>query len=203
MKVYDSDIRKLLMKKFFTTKSFISDATTKVIHEMDVCTGSSRIDIAVINGKIHGYEIKSEQDTLERLSSQVESYNKIFDTVTIVAGEKHIDRIMKIVPDWWGVYYIFNQNSDIKIKRKRQSKINKNIDVLQITQLLWKDELTELLNSHNIKKGIKSKTRFALGEIAVRNIDHYEIRDYVRQALKNRTTWRADLLQQLCDDSQL
>ncbi|WP_168198409.1 sce7726 family protein [Crassaminicella thermophila] len=78
MKIYDPDIRELLLKKFLKTKAFISDPTTKLIHEMDVCFGTSRIDIAVINGKIHGYEIKSEQDTLDRLPAQIESYNKIF-----------------------------------------------------------------------------------------------------------------------------
>ena len=203
MKIYDRDIRKLLINKFFTVKTFISDSSTKVIHEMDVCTGSSRIDVTVINGKIHGYEIKSEQDTLERLSSQVESYNKIFDTVTIVTGEKHIDKVTNIVPEWWGIYYVTSKKNNLELKRKRQSRINNSIDILQVTQLLWKDELTEILALHGIQKGIKSKTRFALGEMAVNNINPQEIKDYVRQALKNRTTWRADLLQQLYDDSRL
>ncbi|MFV0516511.1 MAG: sce7726 family protein [Aminipila sp.] len=202
MKIYDSDIRKLLIDKFFTTKAFISDTTTKVIHEMDVCTGTSRIDIAVINGKINGYEIKSEQDTLERLPSQIESYNKVFDTVTIVTGEKYIDKVTNIVPEWWGIYCVTSQKDRLTLKRKRQNKINKSIDILQVTQLLWRDELLKILALHDIQKGTKSKTRFALSEMVVNNIDPQIIKDFVRQALKNRTTWRADLLQQLYDDSQ-
>lgn len=163
MKVYDPDIRELLKYKFFTLKKYTSDPTTKVVEEMHVCMGTSRIDMAVLNGKLHGYEIKSEQDTLERLPDQIESYNKIFDTMTIVTGEKHVSKIMKIVPDWWGVYYVSLNRKKPVLKRKRQDKKNKEIDIFYLSQLLWKNELCELLINHGIKKGIKSKTRYELG----------------------------------------
>jgi hypothetical protein len=69
---------------------------------MDVCSGCARIDIAVINGKIHGFEIKSEQDNLERLPSQVELYNNVFDTITIVAAENHFNKLNEIIPKLGG-----------------------------------------------------------------------------------------------------
>ncbi|QEK11710.1 sce7726 family protein [Crassaminicella thermophila] len=200
MKIYDPDIRELLLKKFLKTKAFISDPTTKLIHEMDVCFGTSRIDIAVINGKIHGYEIKSEQDTLDRLPAQIESYNKIFDTMTIVTGENHISKVIEIVPDWWGIYYVVKKSNQPILKRKRQFKINKKVDTFYLAQLLWKNELLELLRLNGINKGVKSKTRFALCEIVNENIEKQKIKDFVRKKLKSRESWRAVQLQQLCDD---
>jgi hypothetical protein len=201
MKLYDSDIRELLIVKFLNTKEYTLDSTTKIIHEMDVCSGLSRIDIAVINGKIHGYEIKSNQDTLERLPSQIESYNKIFDTMTLVTGVNHVEKAMQIIPDWWGVYYVSSDKKPV-LRRKRQHKLNTTVDIFQLTQLLWKDEMINLLEYENIKKGIKSKSRFALGELIVSSIEVNKIKKYVRNTLKTRESWRAVQLQQLYDDLQ-
>lgn len=201
MKLYDSDIRELLLMKFLSLKDYFLDDTTKVIHEMDVCFGTARVDIAVINGKIHGYEIKSDQDTLERLPSQIESYNKIFDTMTLVTGKNHIDKALQIIPDWWGVYYVSDDRRPV-LKRKRQQKLNPKVDIFQLTQLLWKDELITLLEIENIKKGAKSKTRTALGEIVVNYIKEKTIKEYVKETLKTRESWRAVPLQQLYGDLQ-
>lgn len=200
MKLYDPDIRKLLYAKFLNIKEFNTDSSTIVVNEMNVCRGLSRVDIAVINGKLHGYEIKSEQDTLERLPLQIDSYNKIFDKMTIVTGEKYLNRVEEIIPEWWGIYYISIDNNEAVLKRKRTAKINKNIDMLELTELLWKDELIKLLNNHGITKGIKSKTRFALSKMAIENISSKNIKNFVKEQLKLRSTWRAVHLQELCGD---
>ncbi|MHB9937883.1 hypothetical protein CF098_07620 [Clostridium sporogenes] len=200
MKIYDADIRKVLYDSFILNESFINDLSTKVIDEMDVCLGRSRVDIAVINGALHGFEIKSEQDTLERLPSQIESYNKIFDTLTIVACEKHIEKIFNIVPKWWGIYSVFENNGNLKLKKRRKVKINNNVDSLSLAELLWKDELLQLLSSNGIIKGTKSKTRKALCSIVVENIDNGSIKKFVKEKLKSRESWRAVPLKQLCDD---
>lgn len=200
MRIYDSDIRELLYEKFLDIPEFISDPSTIVVDEMDVLFGTSRIDIAVINGEIHGYEIKSERDNLERLPSQIESYNKVFDTITIVVGENHISNIMNIVPEWWGIYYILKKDSCPKLVKKRDAMENLDTDLLSLTQLLWRDELLELLSLNNVTKGTKSKNRFALCNMVASNINENAVRTFVRGKLKSRVDWRAVQLQQLYDD---
>lgn len=200
MKIYDPDIRELLYKNFLENPEFTSDPSTIVIDEMDVLFGTSRIDIAVINGKIHGFEIKSERDNLERLPSQMDSYNKIFDTITIVVSEKHISKVIEIIPEWWGVYYVEKQENYIKLSKERDAIENSETDLLSLTQLLWRNELLELLSLNGIKKGTKSKNRFALCNMVVENIEESTIRSYIREKLKSRSTWRAVQLQQLYDD---
>ena len=202
MKIYDSDIRDLLTKKFLNTKCYTSDPTTTIIHEMDVLSGTSRVDIAVVNGQLHGYEIKSECDTLERLPAQIEAYNLIFDTLTIVAGENHVPKILDIAPNWWGVYSVIKDEKKASLKRMRQPKKNKEVNPFYISQLLWKAELVELLNNHGITKGLKSKTRFALGQKVVEKIPDQVIKNFVRLKLKSREDWKAVQLQQIYDDLQ-
>src|SRR5687767_12122105 len=53
----------------------------------------ARIDLAVINGSMHGYEIKSEADNLDRLERQIPAYNAVFNRVTAVVAQRHCDEV--------------------------------------------------------------------------------------------------------------
>lgn len=202
MKVYDSDIRYLLYDCFKDNPEYAAEQDTVVINELDVCSGVARVDIAVVNGKLHGYEIKSGQDTLERLPQQIEFYNTVFDSMTIVAHQTHIDKVKKIVPIWWEIQCVYeNKKEQIKIKRVRKGKQNSNINIRNVAMLLWKDEMLELIENYSsIKKGYKSKTRNDLSELIATSINPEVVLQYVRKQLKQRINWRAVPLQELGDD---
>ena len=196
MKIYDRDIREILHRDFYQRKDFIKTSTV-VVDEMDICAGRSRIDIAVINGKMHGYEIKSKQDNLERLPRQVEDYNKIFDTMTLVVFENHLDKVYELIPSWWTVKSVKEKKSKIVITTIRKGKINKNIDVDSLILLLWRDEMVNALMMYtDIRKGYKSKTRQQLGALLTANISHDQIPLIVREKLKARESWRSVAIQQ-------
>ena len=96
----DLDIRRLLRRHLVS--KFGTDPTALIPDEFSICCGKVRADMAVVNGELKGFEIKSDQDTLYRLRSQASVYGNIFDTVTIVTGPRHIRKAKKIVPSWWG-----------------------------------------------------------------------------------------------------
>lgn len=199
LKIYDRDIRNLLYKYFLTRKTF-TNTPTVVINELDVCANSSRIDIAVVNGQLHGYEIKSKQDTLERLSGQIEAYNKTFDTITIVGFENHIPRIMKMVPNWWGIKNVTEFKGRIRLRTIRKEKKNQTIDLKSIVRLLWKDEMIKLLTSQdNLTHGYQRKSRQQLSDIIVKEVNEDIIGQYIRDTLKTREAWKAVPVQQLND----
>ncbi|MEC0329405.1 sce7726 family protein [Paenibacillus macerans] len=203
-KLKDSDIRLLLKQKFASFTEFTLDPSTIIVDEMDVCFGSARVDVAVINGKLHGYEIKSERDNLDRLPSQIDFYSKIFDTMTLVVSKVHLEKARGIVPKWWGIDCVLsNKKSEFEIKTIRKPKQNTKVDMFDLTQLLWKNELLELLESNNIIKGMKSKSRYELGNVVVKNFSPCNITEFVKQKLKSREEWRAVPIQQLCGDLQL
>src|SRR6266849_8615145 len=79
------------------------DAETVIFDELGVQHGVARIDLAVVNGELHGFELKSDRDTLARLPEQVESYGRVFDRVTLVVEERHLRRAVEMVPEWWGI----------------------------------------------------------------------------------------------------
>jgi len=200
MAIYDKDMRKMLISALSRVPAFNND-DTYLISELDICGGFTRADIAIVNGQLHGYEIKSPQDTLERLPRQVPSYNEVFDTMTLITCKEHLKQARKIIPKWWGIYCIDKTKNGSTLKERRRPKVNHHVNCVQLANLLWKDELIELIcESTEIVRGLKSKSRYKLAEIAAQNIDRTTINGFVRSTLKHRVNWRAVPLTQLCDD---
>jgi hypothetical protein len=59
--------------------------------------GACKADLVILNGTGTVYEIKSERDSLTRLTRQIEAYKQVFAKVYVIAGENHIDDIFGTV----------------------------------------------------------------------------------------------------------
>jgi hypothetical protein len=97
----DTDIRAALHAKRLRRVKARPD--TLVIDELGLAHARSRIDVAVINGCIHGYEIKSAKDTLDRLGTQIDIYRQALQKLTLVAAPKHVAGILTHAPEWCGL----------------------------------------------------------------------------------------------------
>ena len=161
----------------------------RIVEELAVCDGEARVDVAVANGKLCGYEIKSDADTLERLPLQQKCYDKTFDMVSIVVGEKFKDKIEEYIPEYWGIYIVWEFKGEYRIRKKRNAKINKNIEAISLLELLWKEELISLLKKAGVK-GISGKNRRILRQIILEKFSLKQIRDYTRETIKYRENWR-------------
>lgn len=75
--------------------------TACMLHEFRA--GSCKADLAILNGTATVYEIKSERDSLSRLSNQVENYKKVFARIYVIAGADHVPAVMETVPPEIGV----------------------------------------------------------------------------------------------------
>lgn len=186
--MYDIDIRTAL--KEYLTREF-ANSNSIIVDEFKICWGDARVDIAVVNSYFHGYEIKSDNDTLERLPHQMEFYGKVFDTMSIVCSKKWLSKVRKLIPRWWGII-IAEENTDgtITLIRKRKEYINKKIDVRSVLELTWKDEALDILASQNITKGFKSKPRWDIWDKIMDVMKKEPIKTAVRESIKSRTTWR-------------
>ncbi len=182
----DSDMRLILIDEL---NRINSQHNYRIIEELAVCDGEARVDVAVANGRLCGYEIKSDADTLERLALQQKCYDKTFDMISIVVGEKFKNSIDSHVPDYWGIYIVSEHSNGCKIKKKRAAKINRNIEVAALLELLWKDEIVFFLKEAGIK-GISGKNRRILRKMVMDNFSAKEIKDYTRETLKYRQNWR-------------
>jgi hypothetical protein len=172
-------------------KSAHNDADTFVLDEFGLRNGVNRADIAVLNGKFVGYEIKTEKDTLARLGPQIEAYNEVFDQVFIITASNHLSKVIERIPDWWGVYLIEqNDVSDISFSLHRKAKINKAKNTYGIAQLLWKAELMEILAKLFRTEMNTRVTKHQMYELLSQKCTSHKFGSIALTYLKNRQGWR-------------
>ncbi len=135
------------------------DHHTFVVDELGLKNGGIRADIAVLNGSLVGYEIKTEKDNLYRLPAQIEAYNEVFDKAHIITGQRHLSKIEAMLPAWWGIYLIESgQDQHYRFACHRPACQNKSKSTFGIAQLLWKKEATEII-ANNLKLKVSQKSR--------------------------------------------
>ena len=185
MKTRDSQIRNSLHIKL--KEEYANDPDTIILDEFNVCYGEARIDIAVINGAMHGYEIKSDNDTLKRLRKQIDVYNRIFDTITIVTGTTHYKDVVELVPPWWGVKVAqINESGETEINDIREPQLNDGIDPFSLAQFLWRSELLDLLELYGVDNTIKKMPKFKIWAYVAENIPLTDLKSYVRNCFRKR-----------------
>ena len=191
-RVRDIDIREELYKT--KLRRYCEDPQTVVVDELGIEYGAYRVDLAAINGKLYGYEIKSQTDDLTRLPKQAAAYNRVFDYVTLFVHNSHISHLNNIteINQWeiWGVA-VQSTRDKLKFQRYQRGYKNKQIDLFSVASLLWKDEIIRLLETKQVLRGYKSKNRHVLAHKLVEVCTHKELCYYVRETLKNRIGWRA------------
>jgi len=184
----------------FLHQNYCQDPDTVIIEELGLRHGFCRIDAAVVNGRLHGFEIKSDRDTFRRFVRQAETYNRVLDFVTVVVGERHAEKVMAVCPQWWGIQVAKCDGRGMQLIQLRAPGENPAPDKLAITKLLWREEALALLEELGAADGVRSKPRRViysrLTEVA--RID--TIRSYVRLQLRSRKNWRVDGRRTLGDD---
>jgi hypothetical protein len=178
----DLEIRQVLHSYLCKTNEKFKDSI--IVDELNLCNGLARIDVAVINGILHGFEIKSEEDNLTRLPNQVKYYNKSLEKITVAINPFHLESILNFIPYWWGILII-----DENINEFRPAAYNPIIESNSLLQLLWKEELLYLLDKYKIEFK-KNLNRKIMGEIIAGKLNVDNISQEVRELLKSRKNWR-------------
>lgn len=180
----DSDVRAAV--KSWLRGMHADDANTRIVEEMGIWSSAARVDIAVINGEMSGYELKSNSDTLDRLPNQIEIYGKVFDRMTLVVGDKHADSALRVVPRWWGCVVATMRDDTVALKQKRKGRRNPTQDPNVVVQMLWKEEAVAVLEAHGLAAGWRSRRAFEISERLLSELPFRTVVEHVRSALKAR-----------------
>lgn len=157
---------------------------TLILEELGLDSGRTRVDVAVVNGKMAGFEIKSDSDVLDRLPAQCEAYSRVFDEVVLLAGERHLTGAMALIPEWWGVVVAESG----RLTTLRAAAPNPQVDPLSVARLLWRREALELVESLG-RTGLGRKPRRELWDELARSFPSEELAAAVRMRLKARRNW--------------
>jgi hypothetical protein len=180
----DAEVRSALRSYLLATHA--QGAETTLIEELGLCRGKVRIDLAVVNRLLHGFEIKSDRDSLRRLLPQAEVYSRVFERMTLVVGDRHLSEAMGLVPGWWGILRIEQTRNDVRFRIIRRGCRNPAIDPRTLVELLWRDEALELLTARGAARGARGKPRSFVWDRLCEHLDLKEIAATVCASLKAR-----------------
>jgi hypothetical protein len=160
---------------------------TVVVEELGLCRHEARVDVLVINGRLHGYEIKSDRDGLRRLAEQARVYSRVLDHATLVIGTAKLTQAVHLIPDWWGVLTYFHSRRDINLKLWRRGRLNSSRCIRSLVELLWLDDALSLLEARGGARGYLSKPRFVVWDRICELYSLDEVAEAVRTRIKART----------------
>ncbi len=184
----DYEIRQALRSKLHSIHS--DEPDTAIIDELSLCQGDARIDVAVVNGSLSGYEIKSDRDTLARLPNQLAAYELCFDTMTMVVGKKYVAKCVDVLPQWWGIWEAVPTEHGVSFSCRREPIPNTKITPERVVQLLWKNELREALEECGITSPAKASRRELWANL-IAAVPNNELFRIVRSRIRARGDWRS------------
>lgn len=153
------------------------------IHELAFQVGheEGRVDLVAVDRKIHGFEIKSDADSLDRLKRQVRIYGKVMDTMSMVVTHKHERGARKIVPNFWGIY-TYDRGDITELRAPGE---NTDITPRAVAGLLWKDRALQLLSDNGLERGFAHKAKHYLHDHIAEQIDFETIKEAVCLQLRS------------------
>jgi hypothetical protein len=183
-----------------------ADPATLIRQELGLCAGARRVDLAVINGELAGFEIKSDQDTLDRLAGQAAAYGQVLDRVTLVTTDRYLDRAAALVPDWWGLIradpadaapaggddsaaHAAGAACAVVLTQVRPAAVNTGQDPFAVAQLLWRDEALSILRARGLHHGLQRKRRWIIWQHLAGTVPLPELQYLVREQLRARRAW--------------
>jgi hypothetical protein len=156
-----------------------------LIEEMEV--GAGRIDLALLTpARLVGYELKSDADSLARLSLQIDIYSLYFDEVTLVTGPRWVGNALMATPRFWGVTAVCETAGAVQVRRFRQAQRNPKANTAHILELLWRYELDEVAKQALPGVSVRRTKRLLLTMLLQNEVTDLALRQAVYKALLQR-----------------
>lgn len=162
-----------------------------LIDELGIKHGKFRVDVCAVTHELHGYEIKSDLDTVARLPDQAKHFSLVFQRMTLVVGPKLLGAALTIVPAWWGIMLA----TDTGLVELREAGVNPKPNYRWVVRLLWRDELHACLRTVGV--GGYSKLRYwEVANLMLKTFTPEELTVLVARILRDRkgeecTDWSA------------
>ena len=172
-------------------RRYVRQPETLLVHELGLVHAKSRIDVATLNGVIHGYEIKGTQDTLNRLPAQLEIYSQALQKLTFVVASRHLERVIDLSPKWSAVWEVtVGPRGGVRFDSVRQGRRNPKVEKFLLAHLLWREEAQSALADQGATKAELSAPRAELYRLLINHLSESELVAVIKSYMMQRQTWR-------------
>lgn len=156
-----------------------------ILSELTIADGRARPDIIALYKFTHCFEIKGDNDRIERVVKQASYYHTTFKKNTLITTQKHLDKALKILPEFWGIILVSPLHDRIIFKYIRKASYNKKYNIKMAAKILWKIELQSLLQKKHIHYNSRY-TRIHLISLIEKNYISSEFDQYICKILLER-----------------
>ena len=145
-----NELRKQYRNEYIYKNTFINELlinfygvkNTVAINEFKV--GKSIADIVLFNGTSKAFEIKTELDSNNRLSGQLNDYTKIFSECYIITHEALVDKYLK-VDEAIGIIELIENPRSLKMREIRPAQKNKKINSETVIRSIRTNEYKDII----------------------------------------------------------
>ena len=185
----EKNIRSALLNRYLHYHSSRND--TLILCELGLAHARCRVDVAMINGCINGYEIKSARDNLDRLPTQLDIYRKSLQKLTLVVATKHLSSATALAPKWCGILEVLEgPRGGISFRIVQHARINPEVDPFMLAHLLWRGEVHTALIELGAKERTLKGSRKDLYRLLVEEISLKELSELIKRFIVKRQGWR-------------
>lgn len=141
------------------------------VRELAMAEGG-RADLVVVpadgTGPLHGYEIKTEKDSLARLSRQALEYGGHFAHLSLATTPRHMEAARELLPASWGLVELDAQTHAVTAEVRPCTPLSETIYTPAETLLLelWKSELLDLLRKSRLPE-LPRKNKWTLRRLVL------------------------------------
>lgn len=179
-----SDIR--INLRNWVSQHLCSDSSDAMIDELGFVNQQAgrsvdatfRADLALANGRLVGFEIKSGADTLKRWQAQCIAYYNVFDEVWLCTHGRHLEKALGITPKGVGILLMDDLGG---VAVMRPAVLNTRVNAYDLSGLLWREDLDELCEDHDVP----TKKRETKAQLRVRVSQSLPI-EYIRVSVLRR-----------------
>ena len=180
----DAQIRRPLHS--WLQRKFSEHLDTEILHELKMSRPSGRVDVAVINGRLCGFEIKSDFDNLSRLPRQVRAFSAIFDEVCVVTTKRHYKAAKKIIPEWWQLSVRSTKGGKASFRTVQKGRNNPSVKPDALLHMLTRSELLGVASERSIELSRRKLRRIEIINSLLNYLQLRDIQFEVRRILKIR-----------------
>lgn len=156
------------------------------VHIDELPTGTTRADVVHITPAfMHGYEVKGDGDTLQRVENQLRCYAEVYDFVTFIVTAKHLPKLLPRLPEWVGV--LVAEAEGDALRTHRPAGYNATVQRAPLAALLLLAEVKQFL----LARGLAGASTLRGREVAqflrtTHTIPLSSLAHYVRERLMAR-----------------
>ncbi|MEE4618475.1 sce7726 family protein [Pseudomonas alliivorans] len=176
----EAKLKAAVVDRLFSSGILDNDAV--LVSELTIDNWAHRTDLVLANGRLWGFELKSERDNLSRLPAQITSFSQHFEKFVLVVDEKFASRAAQLIKETSGAGLWISTGCGKLIEKIRPSF--RPLAKSRAISLMTANELRKLL-SKNGYRNIKNYKRADLVELA-KCMKIQDLSNGARAAIKDR-----------------